>query len=95
MAKFRLTLLYSQTERLITENGKLKEENKTMKEELLFFRLNHKKEHLLFLYDFSIPFDNNETKRSLKLIKTKKKASGQVKSIENGNEMLILLNLDY
>ena len=54
-----------------------------MKEELLFFRLNHKKEHLLFLYDFNVP------------LKTKKKASGQVKSIENGNEMLILLNLDY
>ena len=51
----------------------------------------YKKEHLLFLHDFNVPFDNNVAERSIRLIKTRKKVSGQVKSIKNGNEMLMLV----
>ena len=51
----------------------------------------YKKEHLLFLHDFNVPFDNDVAERNIRLIKTRKKVSGQVKSIENGNEMLMLI----
>ena len=54
----------------------------------------YKKEHLLFLHDFDVPFDNNLAERSIRLIKTRKKVSGQVKSIENGNELLMLMSIN-
>jgi hypothetical protein len=39
------------------------------------------KEHLAFINDFGIPFDNNLSERMIRGIKTKKKVSGQHKSI--------------
>ena len=36
----------------------------------------YKENHLLFAYDFSVPFDNNLSERDLRPIKTKKKISG-------------------
>lgn len=42
----------------------------------------YKENHLLFLYDFSIPFDNNLSERDLRHVKTKQKISGYFKSME-------------
>jgi transposase len=36
----------------------------------------YKDEHLLFISDFTIPFDNNLAERALRAIKTKAKVSG-------------------
>ena len=58
----------------------------------LFQRMKeYKKEHLMFLYDFNVPYTNNNAERALRMIKTRKKVSGQVVSIERGNQLLSLL----
>ena len=61
----------------------------------LFQRMKeYKKEHLMFLYDFNVPYTNNNAERALRMIKTRKKVSGQVVSIERGNQLLSLLNFE-
>ena len=70
----------------ILENGFY--ENKTLKykyykneEKKLLNRLKkYKENHLLFIYDFSISFDNNLSKRDLKHVKSKLKIFGCFRS---------------
>ena len=40
----------------------------------------YKENHLLFIYDFEIPFDNNLSERELRHVKTKQKVAGYFKS---------------
>ena len=42
----------------------------------------YKENHIMFLYDFSVPFDNNLSERDLRHIKSKQKVSGHFNSFE-------------
>lgn len=71
-----------------------KEENKTTKgrvakdeEKKLLRRLEkYKENHLLFIHDFSVPFENNMSERDLRKCKTHQKISGGFRE-HSGNEM--------
>lgn len=65
-------------------NGRMKKTKNTeyFKDELnLLSRLEeYKDNHLLFIKNFEVPFDNNLAERSLRMIKTKTKVSGGFKT---------------
>ena len=56
--------------------------NKPLEEERCLFErlLEYQEEHLLFIKNFEVPFDNNMAERALRMIKTKKNVSGGFRS---------------
>ena len=73
------------------ENAKIKSKYLKQDEKKLLNRLKkYKENHLMFLYDFSVPFDNNLAERDLRHVKTKQKISGRFNNIDS---MQIYLNI--
>ena len=70
---------------IATELIKFQEENPKIKKRYIpeyiktFKRMKeYKNVHLLFIHNFDVPFSNNDAERSLRMIKTRKKVSGNV-----------------
>lgn len=70
-------------EKGLEENQRIKSKFLKQEEKKLLNRLQkYKENHLLFLYDFSMPFDNNLSERDLRHVKTKQKISGYFNSMK-------------
>lgn len=71
----------------IVENKATKGELAKSAEKTLLNRLKkYKENHLLFLYDFTVPFENNMSERDLRKCKNRQKMSGGFRK-NSGNEM--------
>ncbi len=88
LAEEELSLLTQGYDRLVAEGQKAQPPQEVPEQVLkqarsLLLRLERRREEvLLFLNDFSIPFDNNQAERDLRMIKLQQKTSGCFRSDE-------------
>ena len=76
------------------ENKKITSKYYAKEERKLLNRLKkYKENHLIFIYDFSMPFDNNLSERELRHVKCKQKISGFFKSKEGLQSYLDIKSL--
>lgn len=76
------------------ENKKITSKYYAKEERKLLNRLKkYKENHLIFIYDFSMPFDNNLSERELRHVKCKQKISGFFKSKEGLQNYLDIKSL--
>ena len=54
----------------------------------------YKDEHLRFIVDFNVDFDNNAAERQARALKTKKKVSGQSNTITTANYFTAILTIN-
>jgi len=54
----------------------------------------HLDEHLLFIKQFDVPFDNNAAERMARVVKAKKKISGQSYSTDRANDYAAILTIN-
>jgi len=75
--------------------NKLTKSRYDKKEELKLLRRlqKYKSNHLLYLEDFTVPFDNNLSERDLRTFKTKTKVSGCFRSLTAGRHFATLLSV--
>jgi len=78
-----------------SENEKLPPVSATRKDEWkLLSRLEkYKENHLLFAFDYTVPFSNNAAEQDLRWIKTQQKVSGCHRSFEGATVMMRLMSL--
>ena len=70
-------------------SGHFKKTEKTLLNRLKKYKDNH----LLFLENFAVPFDNNLSERDLRMIKTKTKVSGCFRSLKFGRIFMNLMSV--
>lgn len=76
-------------ENKLTKNQYFKKEEKKLLNRLVKYKSNH----LMFLEDFSMPFDNNLSERDLRAIKIKQKVSGCFRSKEGQETYCNILSI--
>jgi transposase len=103
LSRYKLNVFEQEYEQLIAQANKENPLTKTAEKKRgrkkkgkvlsLVERLNkYKTSVCLFIKNFSVPFDNNQAERDIRMIKTKTKVSGCFRSIEGAKDYLKIMS---